>query len=54
MTRAGIALDLEIKPRTAATLTQGAYSKLNICSLNEFFALCLHNQHYGFHHYPTQ
>lgn len=41
MTRTGIGLDLEIKPTTVNTLTQRAYDKLNISTLNELFALCL-------------
>lgn len=41
MTRKGVALDLGIKPTTVATLTQRAYAKLNVSSLNELFALCL-------------
>ncbi len=41
MTRTGIALDLDIKRPTVATLTARAYAKLNISSVHELFALCL-------------
>lgn len=41
MTRNGIGLDLDIKPTTVNTLTQRAYAKINISTLNELFALCL-------------
>jgi DNA-binding CsgD family transcriptional regulator len=41
MTRAGIALDLGVKPTTVVTLVQRAYARLNISTLNELFGLCL-------------
>ena len=41
LTRNGIALDLDLKPPTVATLSQRAYHKLNISHLNELFTLCL-------------
>lgn len=41
MTRAGIALDLGVKPTTVVTLIQRAYTRLNISTLNELFGLCL-------------
>jgi len=41
MTRAGIALDLGVKPTTVVTLIQRAYARLNISTLNELFGLCL-------------
>ena len=41
MTRAGIALDLGIKPTTVVTLVQRAYARVNISTLNELFGLCL-------------
>ena len=41
MTRAGIALDLGIKPTTVVTLIQRAYARINISTLNELFGLCL-------------
>jgi DNA-binding CsgD family transcriptional regulator len=41
MTREGIGLDLGVKTSTVNTLSQRAYRKLNISSLNELFALCL-------------
>jgi len=41
MTRAGIALDLGVKPTTVVTLIQRAYVRLNISTLNELFGLCL-------------
>ncbi len=41
MTRAGIALDLGIKPTTVVTLVQRAYGRVNISTLNELFGLCL-------------
>lgn len=41
LTREAVSLDLGIKPPTVATFMRRAYSKLNISSLNELFALCL-------------
>ena len=41
MTRAGIALDLGVKPTTVVTLVQRAYARINISTLNELFGLCL-------------
>jgi len=41
MTREGVSLALNLKPPTVATYMTRAYSKLNISSLNELFALCL-------------
>ena len=41
MTRKGISLDLEISERTVNTLKKRCYTKLNINSLNQLFALCL-------------
>jgi DNA-binding CsgD family transcriptional regulator len=41
MTRTGIALDLAISESTVNTLKKRCYTKLNISSLNELFALCL-------------
>jgi DNA-binding CsgD family transcriptional regulator len=41
LTVEGIALDLGVKPSTVATLRRRAYTKLNISSLNELFALCI-------------
>lgn len=37
----GIALDLDVKETTVATLRKRAYAKLGITTLNELFALCL-------------
>lgn len=37
----GIALDLNVKETTIATLRKRAYAKLGISTLNELFALCL-------------
>ena len=41
LTREAIALDLAVSQPTVATFMRRAYSKLNISSLNELFALCL-------------
>ncbi len=41
LTREAVSLDLGIKLPTVATFMRRAYSKLNISSLNELFALCL-------------
>jgi len=41
MTRAGIALDLGVKPTTVVTLVQRAYARIDISTLNELFGLCL-------------
>jgi len=41
MTNIGIGLDLGIKTSTVATLRKRAYTKLNISSVNELFAICL-------------
>jgi hypothetical protein len=47
--RAGIALDLGIKPTTVVTLVQRAYARVNSSTLNELFGLCLASlsQHAG-------
>lgn len=37
----GIALELEVRSPTVATLRRRAYTKLNISSLNELFARCI-------------
>ena len=44
MTSEGIGLDLEIKIASVQTYRKRAYSKLNISSQNELFALCLKAQ----------
>jgi DNA-binding CsgD family transcriptional regulator len=41
----GIALDLDVKETTVATLRKRAYGKLAISTLNELFALCLSRDH---------
>ncbi len=41
MTSQGIALDLSISPDSVATYRKRAYTRLNISSQNELFALCL-------------
>jgi DNA-binding CsgD family transcriptional regulator len=51
MTKIGIALDLDLKAPTVSTLTQRAYRKLNVSSLNEVFALCLRAM--ALRDYPT-
>lgn len=41
MSSEGIALDLNIKKQSVLTYRRRAYSRLQICSQNELFALCL-------------